>query len=85
MKRRRLIPQYPRHICFRLERLRKQKGLSQENVAVCLGISQQTYSEMERGAVQVNIDQFLLLARLYDVSVDYITGASNLISPYPRT
>ena len=32
----------------------------------------------------MHIEQFLALARLYDVSMDYITGASNLLSRYPK-
>lgn len=77
-------PHYPAHVRLRLEKLRKKQGLSQEQVAARLGISQQSYSAYERGTAQLHIDQFVVLARLYNVSVDYITGASNVIREYPR-
>ena len=84
MEKRKRPPPYPPHICLRLKSLRKKNGLSQTEVAEYLGITQQSYSAYEKGISYMHIEQFLALARLYDVSMDYITGASNLLSRYPK-
>ena len=49
-----------------------------------MGVRQQTYSEYERGKSVMHIEEFLCLARLYNVSVDFICGASNLEQEFPR-
>lgn len=82
-RRTRSLP-YPPHVLKRIRRLRKKKGLPQRAVAAVLGISQQAYSLYERGICEIHIEEFLLLARLFDVSVDYITGVSNLVRKYPE-
>ncbi len=64
--------------------LREKRQLSQKKTARLIGVSQQTYSEYETGRTSIPADIFLDLARLFDVSVDYLTGASNLIEPYPK-
>ncbi len=69
---------YPPHVCLRLKRLRKENKLSQGKVAEYLGMSQQSYSTYENGLSYLNIQQLSELARIYNVSMDYITGASNL-------
>lgn len=84
MKKRKSPPPYPPHICTRLKRLRQDHGLSQQEVASYLGIRQQSYSAYESGLSFIQVDQLVQLARLYNVSVDFITGASNLHAPFPR-
>ena len=75
---------YPEYIPRRIRQLRLDHGLSQQTVASCLGISQQSYSSYERGASEMHIEHFERLAMLYDVSVDFITGASNLKGSFPE-
>ena len=75
---------YPAYVLSRIARLRKKRRLSQRRVARCLGVTQQTYSEYERGLSRMHIDEFMRLAALYDVSLDYITGASSIITEFPR-
>ena len=76
--------QYPAYILARISRLRDEKKISQETAAGYLGVTQQTYSSYERGEIKMHIDEFVRLARLFDVSVDFITGASNLREEYPK-
>ena len=75
---------YPPFVLRRLVHLRRKNQLTQREVAACLGVRQQTYCEYEHGQSPMHIEEFILLARLFDVSVDFITGASNLLGEYPR-
>lgn len=75
---------YPAFVLTRIARFRKMNHLTQKEVAACMGVRQQTYSEYERGRSAMHIEEFLCLARLYNVSVDFICGASNLEEEYPR-
>ena len=75
---------YRSYILERIVRYRKKNHLTQKEVAECLGVKQQTYSEYERGESAMHIEEFLCLARLFDVSVDFICGATNLEEKYPK-
>lgn len=57
-------------IANRLVELRKQRGLSQEDLAQELGISRQAVSKWERAESSPDTDNLILLARLYGVSLD---------------
>lgn len=58
----------------KLKELRKQKGLTQTQVAQYIGISQNNYSYWENGKVKIDNDSLQKLADLFDVSVDYLLG-----------
>lgn len=65
----------------RLEKLRKEHKLTQEGVAIKIGVTAKTYrtwekdfEKMKSGIKSVNL---IALARLYKVSTDYILGLSN--------
>jgi transcriptional regulator with XRE-family HTH domain len=75
---------YHSYVLKRIAHLRKKNNLTQKQVAEYLGIRQQTYSEYERGRSVMHIETLLSLARLYNVSVDYICGASNLKHEFPK-
>ena len=75
---------YPAFVLARIARYRKNNHLTQKEVAAYMGITQQTYSEYERGTTAMHIEDFLSLARLFNVSMDFICGASNLESEFPR-
>lgn len=62
---------------IRLLELRTEKGLSQRNIAKELHISQGTYNNWENGKTQPSIEQLIVLADLFDVSVDYLIGHSD--------
>ena len=57
-------------IANRLVQLRKQKNLSQEALANELGISRQAVSKWERAEASPDTDNLILLAKLYDISLD---------------
>ena len=56
----------------RLVHLRKQKGLSQFDVAETLHVSRQAISKWESGNSLPSTDNLKLLSNLYDVSVDFL-------------
>lgn len=53
-----------------LQRLRKEKGLSQEDVAQALFVSRQTISKWETDKAEPGVDNLKALAGLYGVSLD---------------
>ena len=65
------------HYLERLKLLREDRNLKQETLASILGVTQGTYSRWENGDRDITIPTMLTLAEFYDVSMDYITGASD--------
>lgn len=57
-------------IAERLQKLRKEHGYSQEQLADELGVSRQAVSKWERGEASPDTDNLIALARLYNISVD---------------
>lgn len=57
-------------IANRLQKLRKEKGYSQEELADALGISRQAVSKWERAESSPDTDNLIILARLYNMSLD---------------
>lgn len=68
----------------RIREIREERALTQQKVADLLHIGQRTYADYESGKTRIPIDNILILARFYDVSLDYITGASNIKTEYPK-
>lgn len=58
----------------RLTELRKQNLLSQREMAQKLGISQPSYVRYENGTAQPNLDRLVMIADIFDVSLDYLVG-----------
>lgn len=68
----------------RIREIREDNFLTQQKIADLLNIGQRTYADYESGKTRIPIDSILILAKFYNVSVDYITGASNVKHPYPK-
>ena len=62
--------------------LRKQQGLSQQDLADRLGVSRQAISRWETGAVQPLADSVKSLAQVFQVSTDYLLN-DDLDTPTP--
>lgn len=58
----------------KLIELRKEKKLTQSDLAAVLGISRQAYSNYEAGKRQPDNETMLKLAEYFNVSVDYLLG-----------
>jgi transcriptional regulator with XRE-family HTH domain len=67
----------------RIREIREDNSLTQQKIADLLHIGQRTYADYESGKTRIPVDSLLILARFYDVSMDYITGASNMRTAYP--
>ena len=61
-------------IANRLIKMRKEHGFSQEELAAELGISRQAVSKWERGESAPDTDNLIMLAKLYNVSIDELLG-----------
>lgn len=57
-----------------LRNLRKASGYTLIEVAEKLDIAYQSYQAYERGVALPNLKNFVKLADLYDVSLDYLLG-----------
>ncbi|MCI6734568.1 MAG: helix-turn-helix domain-containing protein [Clostridiales bacterium] len=57
---------------MRLKELREENKYTQQYVADILNIRQNTYSQYENEKREIPIRALIVLAKLYDVSVDYI-------------
>ena len=58
----------------RLAALRKERGLSQEDLAEKLQLTRQTISKWETGASTPDLELLVQLAEVFDVSVDSLLG-----------
>jgi transcriptional regulator with XRE-family HTH domain len=65
----------------RVSRLRKERGITQVELAQHLGVSQPVISEYERGGLSVRWDQVAALARLLHVSADELVGLKPEAAP----
>lgn len=68
----------------RIKQMRENESLTQQKVADLLNIGQRTYADYESGDTRIPIDRLLTLAKFYNVSMDYISGASNVKTEYPK-
>ena len=57
-----------------LKRIRKEKGFSQEQLAVKLNVVRQTVSKWEKGFSVPDADLLMKLAEVLDVTVDDLLG-----------
>ncbi len=62
--------QYSKH----LKDIREDRDKKQEEIAMILDIKQQSYSKYERGLNMMGIDKYIILAKYYNVSLDYLAG-----------
>lgn len=60
----------------RLHALREQAGLSQQQLADRLGLTQRAYAHWERNPVALRPDQLLNLAQALNVSVEDLVGSN---------
>ena len=68
----------------RLRDLRDDKDLTQQYVADYLHINQRTYYRYENDQRMIPFQILSALADLYDTSVDYLIGRTDVKDPYPK-
>lgn len=64
----------------RIREVRDAKGLSQKQVAIEVGVKSPSVSHWESGKTKPKQENYIALARLFNVSVDYLMGADSLIN-----
>lgn len=62
---------------IRFAELRKDKGLKQWEIAEVLNVLEDRYSKWERGIDDISLENSNILAKFYDVSLDYLLGLSD--------
>lgn len=66
----------------RLKELRINKCFLQKDLAKLLNVAERTYSGYETGSRNIPNETLIDLAMIYNTSVDYILGISNVKKPY---
>ncbi len=68
----------------RIREMREDSFLTQQKVADLLYVGQRTYADYESGKTRIPVERLLILAKYYNVSMDYISGASNVRNNFPK-
>ena len=68
----------------RIRTLREDNDKTRSEIAMLLKIGQRTYCDYELGKTRIPVDSLIILAKIYDVSMDYICGLSVVRNPFPH-
>lgn len=69
---------------LRIRDLREDADLTQKQVAEYLHSNQSNYSKIERGLLELSLEDAVKLAEFYKTSVDYLVGLTDVKDPYPK-
>lgn len=69
----------------RLKRLRKKLGISQQQLAEAVDVSQQSINQYENHNVEPDIMTLKRMADYFGTTIDYITGYANTRYPIENT
>ena len=67
----------------RIRNLREDHDYTQTFIAKKLGVGQRTYADYELGKTRMPIESLIILAKLYDVDMNYILGLSLKANHFP--
>ena len=56
----------------RIEEIRKERGIRQEEFAKCMGVSRQTISSLENGRYNPSITLAYKIAKYFDMSIEEV-------------
>ena len=71
-----------------LKRLREKAGISQQKLAVAVGVSQQSINKYENHDIEPDIRTLIAIAEYFNTSVDYLIGHTEIdhvmeaVTPY---
>ena len=68
----------------RIRALREDGDFTQSQIASLLNVGQKTYSDYELGKTRIPVESIIVLARHYNVSMDYICGTTNIKNEFPK-
>ncbi len=69
----------------RLKDLRIDNDYTQKEIADILKIGRTQYNRYENGRRDIPVDLLSILSKLYDTSIDYIVGNTDIIKRYPES
>ncbi|EEY79367.1 MULTISPECIES: helix-turn-helix transcriptional regulator [Streptococcus] len=61
----------------RLKKLRKEKGLTQADLAKVLNTNQSRYGKYENGKTNLSIENAKKVAKYFGVTIDYLLGSES--------
>ena len=68
----------------RIRALREDQDKTQAETAALLKVGQRTYCDYELGKTRIPVDSLIVLAKLYNVSMDYICGLTDTRTAFPH-
>lgn len=68
----------------RIRNLREDKDLTQQQVADMLFVNRRTYAAYENGVNSMTPETLIKIAKLHNVSVDYLLELTDNPKPYPK-
>ena len=68
--------------CIRF--LREDADKTQTEIASLLNIGQRTYCDYESGKTRIPVDNLIILAKYYNVDMNFICGISNVKKEFPK-
>ncbi len=71
------------NIAETLQKLRRERGLSQEELAAKLLVSRQAISKWERGEALPDLENMIAISKLYGVSIDALVGNEEVLNEEP--
>ena len=72
------------HYSERIRTLREDRDKTQSDIAKLLNIGQRTYCDYELGKTRIPVESLMILAKYYNVSMDYICGVSDQQRIFPQ-
>ena len=64
-------------IRHKIKELRKEKGMTQKQVAEFLSKSETGYASWEQGLAEPSVNDIRMLCKLFEVSADYLLGLAD--------
>ena len=67
----------------RIRSLREDNDRNQSDIAKIVNVGQKTYSDYETRKIRIPLDSVIILAKYYNVDMNYISGISDIKKPLP--
>lgn len=71
------------HYRQQIRALREDHDYTQSYIAGLLNVGQRTYADYELGKTRIPVDSLIILAKFYNVDMNYICGVTNIKSDFP--
>ena len=68
----------------RIRALREDNDKNQSQIAKLLNVGQKTYSDYETRKTRIPLDSVIILAKYYNVDMNYICGVSDERKEFPK-